>query len=100
MNNHTPGAWKYLKNDDGTFSIFPVESENFEAELLAEAFTEDNARLIASAPELYQALICAAETIRATEVFMCAQGLIGDEIGKIINTIDDLLERIDGGDSQ
>ena len=68
MNNHTPGAWKYLKNDDGNFSVFPVENKNFEAELLALVFNEDNARLIASAPELYQALVWAAETIKATEM--------------------------------
>ena len=50
-------------------------------------------------PELFEemrvALVNAVETLRATEIFMCAQGLATDELNQIVGTIDDLLDRVD-----
>lgn len=53
-------------------------------------------RLIDCAPEMYAALVGAAEALRATEAFMCGQGLETDTLNAIIETIDELLNRIDG----
>ena len=55
-----------------------------------------NQRLIDAAPEMKLALIWAVEALRATEVFMKAQGLDVSELNKIIDVIDELLDRIDG----
>ena len=50
-------------------------------------------------PELFEemrvALVNAVEALRATEIFMCAQGLETNELHQIIGTIDDLLDRVD-----
>lgn len=52
-------------------------------------------------PELFEetriALINAIEALRATEVFMCAQKLETKDLNRIITTIDELLDRLDGG---
>ncbi len=42
------------------------------------------------------ALEGAVEALRATEVFMCAQGLDTKELNKIIRIIDGFLDRVDG----
>ena len=50
-------------------------------------------------PELFEemriALINAVEALRATEIFMCAQGLETDDLNRIVRTIDDLHDRVD-----
>lgn len=104
MSNYTPGTWKYFRNADDTFSVFPAEAldNGYVHTVIAEVFTdgisdpEANARLIASAPELKTALVRAVEALRATEVFMKAQGLDTDKLNMIIEIIDGLLDRIDG----
>ena len=45
--------------------------------------------------EMRVALINAVEALRATEVFMCGQGLETDDLNKIVRTIDELLDRVD-----
>ena len=55
-----------------------------------------NQKLIDAAPEMHLALIWAVEALRGTEVFMTAQGLDTEELNKIIDVIDELLDRIDG----
>ena len=45
--------------------------------------------------EMRVALINAVEALRATEIFMCGQGLETDELNKIVRTIDELLDRVD-----
>ena len=104
MNNHTPGQWKYLKNEDGTFSIISLGSVNFEAgfatNLIAKVFSEGiidpeaNARLIASAPEIFQALHFETEALTATRDFMRANGLDTQELSEIIDTVDELFRKI------
>ena len=98
-------AWEYRRNSEGTFSVFPADSltdESYVKTLIAEVLTEGiddpeaNARLISSAPEMYQALIFINETLKATEVFLVGQGLDTQEVNKIISTVDALLSRIDG----
>ena len=105
MNNHTPGAWKYIKNEDGTFSVIPLGSVNFKAgfatNLIAKVFSEGiidpeaNARLIASAPEIYQALHFETEALAATRDFMHVKGLDTQELGEIINVADEIFRKID-----
>ena len=45
--------------------------------------------------EMCVALINAVEALRATEIFMCGQGLETDDLNKIVRTIDELLDRVD-----
>ena len=45
--------------------------------------------------EMRVALINAVEALRATEVFMCGQGLETDDLIKIVRTVDELLDRVD-----
>lgn len=99
MNGHTLEAWKYFRNEDGNFSIYPAgcdENPSLPKVLIAEVFAEENARLIAGAPEMRIALIAAVEALRATEIFM--RGVSGDtdELNEIIDVMDELLDRIDG----
>ena len=51
----------------------------------------------AYAREMYVALVNAVEALRATEVFMCGQGLETTHLNEIIRTIDELLDRAGGG---
>ncbi len=51
----------------------------------------------AYAQEMYVALVNAVEALRATEIFMCGQGLETTHLNEIIRTIDELLDRVDGG---
>lgn len=56
--NHTPGPWKVGKfvdylSDSGTIEI----SDEHGPHWVAHALTEDNARLIAAAPDLLEACI-------------------------------------------
>ena len=103
MNRYTPGAWRYMW-DAGVWKIFTWLGEGHRKKLtmLAEVLTQNvddpkaNARLIASAPEMYLALVNSLEALRATEVFMCGQGLETDTLNAIICTIDELLDRVDG----
>ena len=45
--------------------------------------------------EMRVALIGAVEALRATEIFMCGQGLETNELNLIVRTIDNLLDRIE-----
>ena len=49
-------------------------------------------------PELFEemrfALIGAVETLRATEIFMCNQGLETNKLNQIVRTIDELLVKV------
>ena len=99
MSDYTPGIWRYFKNIDGQFSIWPEGSWDLKiAEVCTKRIYDPraNARLIASAPEMHTALVGAVEALRATEVFMCAQGLDTKELNKIVGIIDRLLNKIDG----
>ena len=106
MNNHTPGTWRYFKNDDGTFSVIAVGNVNFEAgfatNLIAKVFSEGiidpeaNARLIASASEIYQGLVYAVEALKATRDFLRSQGLSTAEIDEILTVAEGLIKRVEG----
>ena len=105
MNGHTSGAWGYFRNSEGNYSVYPAkcdEHKAFPRIVLAEVFSEHvrdaeaNARLIAASPEMHIALVNAVEALRATEVFMCGQGLETMELNRIIDTIDELLDRAGG----
>lgn len=96
--------WEYFRNSKGTFSIFPTNT--IQGSMIAEVLTENiadpegNARLIASSPELYQALIYSQEILRNTEIYMTGQGLESGELDEIIRTVDELLDRINFLSSQ
>ena len=97
-------AWDYVRNYEGNFFITAPcdDPKEFPEIAVAEVFSghaenpEFNARLIAASPEMRIALIGAVEALRATEVFMSGQGLETAEMNKIIEVIDELLDRIDG----
>ena len=99
MSNYTPGTWRYFKNIDGKFSIWPEGTWDTK---IAEVCTkgiydpEANARLMASAPEMKVALVEGVELLRGVEVFMLAQRMDTKELNKAIGIIDELLDRIDG----
>ena len=108
MNEHTPGAWRYCKgNPSEGYSVFSIgdglldDNHGFATNTLAQVLTdgvfdpEANARLIAAAPELYDALVSTLEALRATEEFMEKSGLNTNYLKEIINTAEGLLVRID-----
>ena len=65
---HTPGPWMFdatLKGD-GSFGGSYIVSNNAKRTWpLAEVYSEDNARLIAAAPELLEALMDALKDLEA-----------------------------------
>ena len=63
MSKHTPGPWQIGKNFGSVVCDTPVpgisgsdDTEYYGGHLIAESVTEANARLIAAAPELLEAL--------------------------------------------
>ena len=56
----------------------------------------ESEKLATYAQEMYVALVNAVEALRATEVFMCGQGLETNHLNEIIRTIDELLDRAGG----
>ena len=71
MSKYTAGAWRYRKETDGTFTIYPAWQDWSNDVVLAKVLTrgistaEHNARLMASAPELKMALVETIEALRA-----------------------------------
>ena len=55
---HTPGPWKYLHTPAwNVWMIFPCNTNSYQESLIASHVNgEDNAHLIATAPELLEAL--------------------------------------------
>ncbi|MBQ7594665.1 MAG: hypothetical protein IJU48_09975 [Synergistaceae bacterium] len=102
MSDYTAGAWRYRRENDGTFTIYPAWHEWRKDIVLARVLTpgkstaEPNARLMASAPEMHTALIAAGEVMKAISFFLSERGLSTEELDAIIGVIDDLLGRIDG----
>lgn len=67
---HTPGPWKTMPMDGGGISINQIESEHYNDLSVAGCYgnyevNEANAALIASAPDMLQALEDARITIQA-----------------------------------
>lgn len=94
MSKHTPGPW--IACDNNGYSIWRVTSPEYRAEsasrTIAEvvgdsAETEANARLIAAAPEMYEALRHLAHNARAS----------GAEMGLALVVAYDVLNKIEGG---
>ncbi len=99
MSGYTPGTWRYFKNIDGKFSIWPEGTWDTKiAEVCTKGIYDPraNARLMASAPEMKIALVKSVELLRGFEVFMSALGLDTKELNRAIGIIDGLLDRIDG----
>ncbi|MBQ6971737.1 MAG: hypothetical protein IJP86_05195 [Synergistaceae bacterium] len=102
MSEYTAGSWKYRREDDGTFTVYPAW---YKKVILARVpalggAAEPNARLIACAPEMHNALAGANEALRATEAFMSGKGLETEALREIVRRIDGLLDRIDGLEEQ
>ena len=70
MNKHTPGPWHYFETADGICRVKPLNRKYIVAECSAmEPQCEEqrsNARLIAAAPELLEAL---KDTLQLLEVY-------------------------------
>ncbi|MBQ7544891.1 MAG: hypothetical protein IJT02_08110 [Synergistaceae bacterium] len=101
MSGHTAGSWRYRRENDGAFTIYPAWHEWRKDLVLARvtpgsSTAEGNARLMASAPEMHTALIGAVEALRATSSFMRGQSLSTKELDAIVEAINELLDRIDG----
>lgn len=94
MRYFPPKAWKYIKNEEGTYSISTNGSTG--KRVVAVAFREDDARLIASVPEMETALHYAAKTLKATEAFMADKGMETDDLSEIVGVIKRLLDWING----
>jgi len=61
MSAHTPGPWQYGEGND--FYIERVGTAADDSATLAIVYTEADARLIAAAPELLEALECMTEAV-------------------------------------
>ena len=53
---HTPGPWKYFQPVSGTGIMYEITRFPYVNYCIGEAHTEEDARLIAAAPELLEAL--------------------------------------------
>ena len=95
MRYFPPKAWQYIKNEEGTYSVYKTDSVSGKR-LVAVAFREDDARLIASVPEMETALHYAAKTLKATEAFMADKGMETDDLSEIVGVIERLLDRVNG----
>ncbi|MBQ3447638.1 MAG: hypothetical protein IJG37_08355 [Synergistaceae bacterium] len=95
MRYFPPKAWQYIKNEEGTYSVSKTDSVHGKR-LVAVAFREDDARLIASVPEMETALHYAAKTLKATEAFMADKGMETDDLSEIVGVIERLLDRVNG----
>ena len=95
MRYFPPMAWQYIKNEKGTYSVSKTDSVHGKR-LVAVAFREDDARLIASVPEMETALHYAAKTLKATEAFMADKGMETDDMSEIVGVIERLLDRVNG----
>lgn len=90
---------------DGTFSIIPAESlidESYADTVIAEVFTEGiadpeaNARLMASAPELLEAVKIMCKGYKATREFFADMGLNTSDLAEIIANADGMIDRVEG----
>ncbi len=99
MSDYIPGTWRYFKDIDGKFSIWPEDSWDTKiAEVCTKGIYDPraNARLMASAPEMKIALIEDVELLRAFEVFMRDSGYDTKDLSEAIRIRAELLGRIDG----
>ena len=95
MRYFTPMVWRYVKNQEGTYTVCPVEDSPLH-HVVAIVMREEDARLISAAPQLEQALIYAVDALRATKAFMADKGMDTDDLSEIVRVIGGLLDRIDG----
>ncbi len=105
MSNYTPGTWRYFRNVDETFSVIPADAltdESYAETVIAEVFTdgiadlEANARLIASAPVFYKAVVQLNRALKATRLTFSKMGLNPDELKAIIENADKLIASVNG----
>ena len=75
MSRHTPGEWRYFRNANNFYTVYPAKFDmhpNFQKAVIAEVCTRDlatreaDARLITASSEMNIALISAVEVLRAT----------------------------------
>lgn len=96
MSTHTPGAWQYFRNSEGTYTVTcPFLEDKYIAEVITG---EADARLVASAPEMKIALKGALGALIGTKNFMSAQGLNTEYLNEITGIIGELLSRIEDDD--
>ena len=92
---HTPGPWKYFRNCDCEYSIFQAGDGHFDANgkgyaanVLAVVEGEENAKLIAAAPDMKALLKDAVWHLRAD----------GGQAGEFLKRVEELLARIGEAD--
>ena len=87
MSSFTPGEWKYHDNDTSFIITHENEVDEVVACLLNETLGKEaayaNARLIAAAPEMYEALDMCAKILYGLHEFAAAQ-----KVHKLIARID------------
>ncbi len=102
MSDYTPGKLDYVKNGGGTFTIFTAESEKSPSIVVAEVYTgginnpEALARLMANAPEMFEAIKLMHKGYRATRAFLKHMKFDTSAIDGIIMSADDLISRVSG----
>ena len=64
--SHTPGPWRYLKNKGGGYSIFDGGDYQigYAANVLAKVNIEDDARIIAAAPDMEEWIECTIDHLK------------------------------------
>lgn len=87
---HTPGPWAYFENHPIGYSIFQanVEDDGYEATVLATVEDEDDANIIAAAPDMLKLL-------KGTLRYLMASGNRAQGLQRDISA---LLEKIGEGD--
>lgn len=101
MCNLFSNRWEYLRNSEGTFSIFPAGDPHAPviAKVMIEGVADPEviARSIAAVPELIMAVKQGIEIMRAIRSYMSFHGLTIEGINEIIGTHDELIYRLDVG---
>lgn len=97
---HTPGPWDYAPTaGNHDFSIYAAETGRRDIALVRD-FNEANARLIASAPEMREALLfiidANARLIDAQAVAENNQDMLAEELDGMARVAGSLLAKIDG----
>ena len=86
MSKHTPGPWRYKPHSvDSNYMLIFCSNDPHEGDNLRGYCGEDNARLIAAAPMMYEALKAAEPYLRhanvAYNVYVQARAAIAEAEG-------------------
>lgn len=100
MSRYTPGTWHWYKNRNGEYTIWPdgkpgaVKIADVNREGIDDP--EANARLMANAPELFEAVKLMNEGYKATRAFLKHMKFDTSAIDGIITNAGELIDKVDG----